>query len=215
MNYNVSRDAYNNTGTVPVDIGYSSLSYRFRLLPGYYYQIKTTVYQNQSGTWKETVKLDNGNPLLIQYAANTPQVIEAWIPPVLYEDTVVDLTIGKVAGNYAALGPIEIYQYETDPNQGGGPQSRNDHPVNGILLSISPNPLSDEGIIEYALIHSTTVHLALYDAAGRLVKVLANGYMKTGIYRHSIKLHELSQGIYFLRLTTDAGSEARKLIYLK
>ena len=213
--YNISRDAYNGTGTVPVDIGYSSLSYRFRLPPGYFYQIKTSAYQNQSGIWKETIKIDNGNPLLIQYAANTPQVIEAWIPPVLYEDTVVDLTIGKVAGSYASLGPIEIYQYESDPNQGGGPQSQGDHPIDGVVLTVTPNPLTNHGLIEYALRQTTTVHLALYDASGRLVKLLAKNHTDAGVYRYSAQFDDLTPGVYFLQLTTETGSTVRKIIRLK
>ena len=214
--YNVSRDAYNGTGTVPVDIGYSTLSYRFRLLPGYYYLLKTIAYQNQNGTWKETVKLDNGNPLLIQYAAHTPQVIEAWIPPVLYEDTVVDLTIGKVVGNYAALGPIEIYQYESDPYQGGGPQSGKTDPlVNGISLMANPSIVRKDCIIEYTVANPTVITLALYDASGRLVKHIGAGSVKTGTYLMTLNFERLPQGIYFLRLTTDDNPVVCKIIYLR
>jgi hypothetical protein len=211
----LTRDSYNNTGSVPIDIGYSSLAYRFRLLPGYFYQLKTTIYQNQSGTWKETIKLDNGNPILVQFSATIPTELETLISPYLYEDTVVDLTISKVSGNYAALGSIEIYQYETDPNQGGGPQSKIEYPINGTGLTVIPNPLTKEGFIEYALPISTEVHLALYDASGRLVKLLAKNHKDAGVYRQAIQFDDLTPGVYFLKLTTETSSTVRKIIRMK
>jgi hypothetical protein len=212
---NLTRDSYNNTGSVPIDIGYSSLVYRFRLPPGYFYQLKTTVYQNQTGTWKETIKLDNGNSIFVQFAANIPQEIETWIPPYFYEDTVVDMTISKVSGNYAVLGTIEIYQYEVDPNQGGGPQSKIDYPINGAALAVTPNPLTKEGFIEYALPVSTEVHLALYDASGRLVKLLAKNHKDAGVYRQAVQFDDLTPGVYFLKLTTETGSTVRKIIRMR
>jgi hypothetical protein len=214
--YNVSRDAYNGTGTVPVDIGYSSLSYRFRLLPGYYYQIKTTAYQNQSGTWKETVKLDNGNPLLIQYGPNMPQLIEAWIPSILYEDTVVDLTIGKVSGSYAVLGPIEIYQYELDPYQGGGPQSiKTSSYPNGLSLLVNPTMVKNSCSIEYTLTHTADITLSLYDASGRWIDNIMTGNVKSGNHKRILTTEKLPPGVYFLHLKTNTADIVQKLIILR
>ncbi len=80
---------------------------------------------------------------------------------------------------------------------------------------IFPNPFMDNCIIEYAMPRAENVHLALYDVSGRLVKLLVNELMEAGVYHYTIKQNDLSQGIYFLRLTTNTNSAVRKLIRLK
>jgi hypothetical protein len=84
-----------------------------------------------------------------------------------------------------------------------------------LRCEVFPNPFTDNGIIEYTLPRSTNIHLALYDATGRLVQVLENSRMEAGVFRHYIKHNDLTRGVYFLQLTSDAGSMVRKVICLK
>ncbi len=79
---------------------------------------------------------------------------------------------------------------------------------------VYPNPFKDNTTIEYDLPRVMNVHLALYDASGRLVKLLANGTMNAGVYHSTVKQNDLPQGIYFLRFTTEE-KYTTKIVKLK
>ncbi len=84
-----------------------------------------------------------------------------------------------------------------------------------LRCEVFPNPFTDKSTIEYSLPRSSNVQLTLYDAAGRLMKILKNTRMEAGKYRLAIKRNDLPRGIYFLRLTTDFESTVQKVIVLK
>ncbi len=74
-------------------------------------------------------------------------------------------------------------------------------------IMISPNPASDNIEIKLGLLHSIPVHLAIYDAQGKLVKTLINNkILSAGIHILSTNVKELSQGKYFLHLRADKGN---------
>jgi hypothetical protein len=79
------------------------------------------------------------------------------------------------------------------------------------LLPSTPNPFRLDTMIHYALPTAEDVHLAIYDAAGRLVRVLENARQPAG--SHSVVWDGRSEagrrvagGVYFYRLR--AGGEA-------
>jgi hypothetical protein len=84
-----------------------------------------------------------------------------------------------------------------------------------ISLSINPNPFINNGVIEYTIHLSTYVHLAIYDAAGRMVKLITDNQKDVGIYRQKFTVEQLTQGIYFLRLKTNNDDLVRKIILLR
>lgn len=84
-----------------------------------------------------------------------------------------------------------------------------------LHCEVFPNPFTDQSTIQYSLSRSSNVRLDLYDAIGRLVKVLVNDYIETGKYQLIIKRNNLLRGIYFLRLTTGTESTIQKIIILK
>ncbi len=57
--------------------------------------------------------------------------------------------------------------------------------------------------------------LEVYDVAGRRVAVLANEVMSTG--RHAIEWSATGRpsGVYFCRLTTEAGVESRTMVVIR
>jgi hypothetical protein len=117
--YLVDRDTFFNNWTIPVDAGYDSVAYRFYLEPGYSYKLKAIAYHQNGGVWKGRIKVDNLPEVQIAYNTQRPETLEVWIPPTLYADGVVNVKFKKVAGSFAALGPIYIYRYEDEHDDRG------------------------------------------------------------------------------------------------
>lgn len=78
-----------------------------------------------------------------------------------------------------------------------------------------PNPFTRRSTIEYTLADDTYVQLELYDIRGRRVAVLVDDMRSAG--RHAVRIDgsELSSGVYFYRLRTDAFSMAKKAIVVR
>ncbi|MGB5075380.1 MAG: T9SS type A sorting domain-containing protein, partial [Bacteroidota bacterium] len=78
-----------------------------------------------------------------------------------------------------------------------------------------PNPFADITSFTFKLGETTHVRLAVFDAMGREVTVVADADYERGV--HSAVLHSgsLPNGLYFYRLTTDAGVIQRKMMLLR
>jgi flagellar hook assembly protein FlgD len=80
----------------------------------------------------------------------------------------------------------------------------------------SPNPARTATTLGYTLPHASRVHLAVYDAAGRLVRNLEHGEQAAGEHVASWDLrdaqgHEQGTGVYFARLTADGHTLVRRI----
>lgn len=83
-----------------------------------------------------------------------------------------------------------------------------------------PNPFNGSARISYTLDAPSFVTLAVFDALGRRVRMLAQGVQVPG--RHEVTWNgkddqgkDLASGVYFYRLVAGAHSNTRKLLYLK
>ncbi len=76
-----------------------------------------------------------------------------------------------------------------------------------VALTSYPNPVREQGTLEYALPESGEVQLRVYDVLGREVATLVKGRKEAG--RHVVRLETegLSSGVYFGRL--EAGEQRR------
>ena len=84
-------------------------------------------------------------------------------------------------------------------------------------LSVSPNPFSTRGTINWTMAEAGSARLEVFDATGQLVRTLVEGRLAAG--RQSATWNGLDNdgnhvgtGIYLARLTTDAGRTLAKLI---
>jgi hypothetical protein len=93
--------------------------------------------------------------------------------------------------------------------------------ASAIALSQSaPNPAARSATIRFALPAAADVRLSVYDAAGRLVRVLAEGLFAPGEHEVSWDGRDaagrpVASGVYFLRLTGPGVAASRKLTLLK
>jgi len=96
-------------------------------------------------------------------------------------------------------------------------------PVPALPLSLYqnyPNPFNPETRISYYLPAGENVRLEVYDAAGRRISLLVDGYQNKGPHsvRWSAKTPEgrpLSSGIYFCRLTAGKENLSRKITLVR
>ena len=91
-----------------------------------------------------------------------------------------------------------------------------DHPA---LRLATANPVRPPAAIQFTLPSRGPVTLAIYDLAGRSVRVLERGTMEAGLHRSAwdgrdASGHPVRDGVYFLRLGTTTGSRSIKLATL-
>jgi hypothetical protein len=80
-----------------------------------------------------------------------------------------------------------------------------------------PNPSRGESVVDFTLPYASRVTLAVYDAAGRRVRQIANGEFSSGA--HGLRWdgrdangHPSPTGLYFLTLEASGGSITRKAV---
>lgn len=80
-------------------------------------------------------------------------------------------------------------------------------PAEFELLSIYPNPLNPESRIRFHLQKPGSITLNVVDIKGRNVNSIDLGLLKQGIHHIRFDGRNLASGIYFLRLSKNAGDE--------
>jgi hypothetical protein len=88
-------------------------------------------------------------------------------------------------------------------------------PSNFSLNQNYPNPFNPSTTIAYEISAKGMVRLKVYDVLGRDVNVLVNNFQTPGKYEVTFSGNNLSSGIYFYKLETEAFSQVKKMILLK
>ncbi len=88
-------------------------------------------------------------------------------------------------------------------------------PKDGVvsLAQNRPNPAKGSTEISFSLPKAENVRLAVYDAQGRLVKILAEGTRTAG--KHQVSVSGLENGVYFYRLVAGRTSFTRRMVVTK
>jgi hypothetical protein len=135
--------------------------------------------------------------------------LECWIPPALYEDSVLTVSFNRIAGDFAAIGPIYIYRYEYEAGS-SGPMAQQGQPIDNASVAVFPNPFTEKLNIAYQIPGQSRIDLMLYDVTGRLVKQfdLPSCASFCHIIWDGVDDHGrmVPQGVYFLRIDNpDSG----------
>lgn len=90
-------------------------------------------------------------------------------------------------------------------------------PSNYFLDQNYPNPFNPETDIRYQIGAGGHVSLKVFDAIGKEVAVLVNGYRDAGVYssKFSALSARLQSGIYFYRMEAGSFSDTKKMTLLK
>ena len=84
------------------------------------------------------------------------------------------------------------------------------------ISAIYPNPFNPRTVIEFELVESSSIELAIYDASGRLVRVMESGSRSAGLYQTTWVGQDdagrsVPSGTYFCRLSSAQGCHTKKL----
>ncbi len=80
-----------------------------------------------------------------------------------------------------------------------------------VSLTSYPNPISEQGTVEYALPEARTVTLRVYDVLGRHVTTLASGQKEAGRHRVQLDTGTLPSGLYVGRLQIGDQTLSQKI----
>jgi hypothetical protein len=130
--------------------------------------------------------------------------------------TTANLSVKWPTGVVEDLGPVDADQHihviESTPT-GVGDQE----PI-ATRFELSqnfPNPFNPATTISYSVPVGSDVSLKVFDALGREVANLVDGFVQAGNYQESFDASSLASGIYFYRLTAGSFTDSKKLILLK
>jgi hypothetical protein len=83
--------------------------------------------------------------------------------------------------------------------------------VKEASLTAAPNPARGVVTICYTVPEPQRVSLKLYDVAGKLVRTLASGPARAGVYPVRLDTHIMARGVYVLRCTIGTRTLTRKM----
>ena len=136
------------------------------------------------------------------------------------DDTVLLFTFNEPAGSKTIQddGPSDLtgtlgagFTGATPPTLGGMPVADEETPNGALALSLAPNPARGRLGVRFSVTEPGPVRLAVHDALGREVAVLADGPRQPGEHEVNVRLAGLPAGIYLARLRTEAGTIVRAL----
>ena len=82
------------------------------------------------------------------------------------------------------------------------------------LSTARPNPFATTSRIELTLDEPTTLTVAMYDALGRRVALLHDGYARAGTYALRVEAGDLPPGLYLVRAQDGRGATATRSVAL-
>ncbi|MEM1043369.1 MAG: T9SS type A sorting domain-containing protein [Bacteroidota bacterium] len=130
---------------------------------------------------------------------------------------VVDLATGlpfgaeaaaRGTGDEAALDEAETAEIETAPLSVA-------LPTEPALYPAYPNPFTSSTTIRYDLAEAGHVRLAVYDALGRRVALLADGQQQPGRYQATFDASRLASSVYVVRMRTPDYVETHRLTLIR
>ncbi len=90
-----------------------------------------------------------------------------------------------------------------------------DYVTENVILRAYPNPFSESCQVIIHLRERTDANLTLYDLGGRKMKVLLDRELPSGEHRLSLDGSDLGEGLYYLILNTNLGTERQSLSIIR
>lgn len=89
-----------------------------------------------------------------------------------------------------------------------------DTKIENIKLSIYPNPVSENAILQYQLSENSDVNFELVSITGKVIFVNSNYEESVGLHEHKLLLDTLPKGIYFVNVYLNGVKYSEKLFVL-
>lgn len=158
---------------------------------------------------------------------------------VVYEAT-VNLQVGQTGGDFpigylVTVNTIDMLKFlndqDFDQQLSGSDTSMNhmvkvigssavEEQISGIptefkLSQNYPNPFNPSTSFTYSLKQAGDVQISIYDASGKEVKSLINGFRSAGSYVVNFDAKNLASGIYYYRIISADFTHTHKMVLLK
>lgn len=88
-------------------------------------------------------------------------------------------------------------------------------PKSTILYQYYPNPFNQSTTIHYYLEKPSKITLKIFDATGKEVETLVDGFQETGEHQMKWDAKDLPGGVYFGKLSVDHYLDTKKIIILR
>lgn len=110
-----------------------------------------------------------------------------------------------------------VYNFGVDisPATGTGNPGIVNTPKEYKLCQNYPNPFNPFTRIGYEIPKNSFVKLSVFDALGREVSVLVNGFVNAGLHEAEFNAENISSGVYFYRLETGSFTSTKQMVILK
>ena len=129
---------------------------------------------------------------------------------------VIDTTTG-VATVRGSLGKPGIQAIALNPDAPAAVETnvKNGVPTRFEAFQNYPNPFNPMTTVKFAVPTTSRVTLRVYDAIGREVATLVNGFRQPGVYTEYFDGSKLASGIYYYQFTAGTYSEIKKMVLVK
>lgn len=87
--------------------------------------------------------------------------------------------------------------------------------LSGKMISVYPNPASEETTLSINAENASELNITVYDVTGKIVAPVINQNIIAGTNNFTINTQALNTGVYFLRIAGNNRTETVKLVILK
>ncbi len=112
----------------------------------------------------------------------------------------------------AVIVPGRAVKYRASPLSGIREMSNDECRMTNVALRCRPNPMHGRAELSLDLPGAGQVRAGIYDAAGRLVLMLADRELAAGRYALAWDASRVREGVYFCRVSSAAGKAVTKLV---
>ncbi|KAA3625821.1 MAG: T9SS C-terminal target domain-containing protein [Bacteroidetes bacterium] len=78
-------------------------------------------------------------------------------------------------------------------------------------MKLSPNPTSDQSLLEFSLNQPTALGIEVFNALGQKVKTITSTAFSNGNHQVNLDVADLASGMYFVRMTSEKGVQTMEL----
>lgn len=104
---------------------------------------------------------------------------------------------------------IDYAVYQSEPSYATG---ITEGMLQGASLSVYPNPVEDQLSVKLGLEEAQEAEIVIENQMGQVVKRLDQNHFGFGSHEMHYSVSDLSAGVYFLRIQSDAGSIQQKIV---
>ncbi len=84
-----------------------------------------------------------------------------------------------------------------------------------IDFTVYPNPTNDQATVTFNVTENGNAQVDVIDLRGKVVRNLHSGNITAGSKTYNFSVRDIAEGVYHVRVTTDAGSWTRRLAVMK